>query len=139
MKWARRAGALTAVLAVVSFAPSALAYVRAVTSVGIPVWWRSPCITMQMDLTNPPPVLSPDEFANAAVLAARAWSHDAIACSSVSLSLDKVLSGTLEVGRDGKNVILFHRDRWCRLSASDDPEGLTCHASNVLALTTLTQ
>ena len=139
MKWAQRVGSLTAVLAVVSFAPPALAYVRAVTGVGVPAWWRSSSITMQLDVTSPPPVLSADQFASAAVLAAQAWSHDAIACTSVSISIEKDLSDTLEAGRDGKNVMLFHRDRWCRLSASEDPEGLSCYAPNALAITTLTK
>ena len=139
MKSARRAGALTAVLAVVSFAPSALAYVRDVTSAGVPVRWKSPCITMQMDLTKPPPVLSPSELANAARLAAQAWSHDAITCSSVSIGVAEDLSGSLEVGRDGKNVMVFHRDRWCRMPALDDPEGVSCYAPNALAITTLTK
>jgi hypothetical protein len=130
---------LSAVLAVVSLEPSASAYVRAVTSTGVPVWWRSPFITMQMDLTNPSPVLGVDQFANAAELAAQAWSHDAIACSSVSLGIQKDLTDPLEIGRDGKNVMLFHRDRWCHSPVSEDPEGLTCYAPNALAITTLTK
>lgn len=112
------------------------AYVRAVTSLGVPVWWRSPSITMDVYLGAPPPILTADQYWNASQLAAQTWSHDEVACTGLSISMRRNAEATTAVGFDQKNVIVFGRDAWCQSSAATDPIA-PCYPANALAVTTL--
>lgn len=133
-----RQGVFLATLLVVAsqFARPAHAYVRAVTSTGIPVWWRSPSITMDIYLGAPPPIMTADEYWNASQLAAQAWSHDSIPCTGLTISIDRNEAATAVVGFDQKNVIVFGRDAWCQSSSSTDPT-TPCYPANAMAVTTL--
>jgi hypothetical protein len=113
------------------------AYVRAVTDFGVPLWWRSPCISMDIYLGSPPPTLTADQFWKASQLAAQAWSHGDIACTGVSISMNKKTESTAAVGLDLKNVIVFSQDAWCQQSTSPEPAAPTCYAANAMAVTTL--
>jgi hypothetical protein len=115
----------------------AYAYVRAVTELGTPVWWRSPCITMDIYLGSPPPTLTADQYWNASKLAARAWSHNDLACTGLSISVTKEPGVTADVGFDQKNVIVFRTDTWCAQSSSDELAPKQCYQANAMAVTTL--
>jgi hypothetical protein len=115
---------------------SAFAYVRAVTGARVAVAWKSPCVTMQIDLTTPPPVLTAAQYWNASQLAAQAWSHDDVSCTGLSITMEEAPAGS-EAGFDGKNLILFRASEWCRLPAEQDPTRSTCYAANAMAVTTL--
>ena len=135
---ARLGVAMTApFLILFQFATTAHAYVRAVTELGVPVWWRSPCVTMDIYLGAPPPSMTADQYWNASQLAAQAWSHADIACTGVSISMSKHVESTGEVGLDLKNVIAFRQDRACLQPATTDPAAQPCLPANVLAVTTL--
>src|SRR5512135_2465730 len=70
---ARRAFSLATVLMLLLLPiQPAHAYVRAVTELGVPVWWRSPCIAMDIYLGSPPPTLTADQYWDASLLAAQA-------------------------------------------------------------------
>lgn len=115
------------------FATSAQAYVRAVTDTGVPLWWRNPCITMEIYLGAPPPTMTADQYFKASQLAAQAWSHDAVACTGLTVSVQRESAATADIGHDGKNVVVFRQDAWCKDSdATDGP----CYPSNALAVTT---
>jgi len=108
------------------------AYVRIVTDTGIPLRWRSPCITMEIYLGAPPPTMTADQYFNASQMAAQAWSHSALACSGLSLTIQRESAATTDVGLDGRNVIVFRQDSWCKDSnATDGP----CYPPNALAVT----
>jgi hypothetical protein len=117
---------------------SASAYVREVTSTGMPVVWKNPCITMHLFLGDPPPMLTADQFLQAGVLAASVWSQPYLACSDIRLSVAPELEPTADVGYDRKNVIAFRRQAWCASSSpSADASSATCYSHSALAVTTL--
>ena len=116
-------------------AGSAHAYVRAVTSLGVQVWWGSPCITMGLYLGAPPPSMKADAYWNASQLAARTWSQGDIACTGLSITMARQAESSADIGLDQKNVILFRTDVWCRPDSSTDPGA--CYAANALAITTV--
>jgi hypothetical protein len=138
MSVVRRGTLLAMVAGLLLSSQAAFAYVRAVTGIGVPVAWKSPCVTMQIELTNPPPALTAERYWNASNLAARAWSHDDVSCTGLSITMAEAPSGS-EVGFDGKNVVLFRQSEWCRQPASEDPSRSTCYAANVMAVTSLTK
>ncbi|HEY5282512.1 MAG TPA: hypothetical protein VIM14_06965 [Polyangia bacterium] len=114
------------------------AYVRAVTDLGVPVWWRSPCVAMNIYLGASPPTLTAEQYWNASRLAAQAWSHDDVACTGLSISMTKHMEDTAELGLDGKNVIVFVRDACTPSLAADAGAGeRTCYPTNAMAVTTL--
>jgi hypothetical protein len=54
------------------------------------------------------------------------------------LTLVKVAEATADVGHDGRNVIVFRQDEWCRRPVPVNDAGLPepdCYSSSVLALT----
>jgi hypothetical protein len=137
MTLATRGFCLTTFLVALAQLPApAHAYVRAVTTLGAPVWWRSPDITMDIYLGAPPPIMTADQYWSASQIAARAWSHDEIACTGLSISMRRNAEATAEVGLDQKNVIVFGRDAWCQSSPAADPT-TPCYPANAMAVTTL--
>jgi hypothetical protein len=115
------------------------AYVRAVTDSGVPLWWRSPCVAMDIYLGTPPPTMTVDQYWNASQLAAQAWSHDDVACTGLSISMTKHTESAADVGLDGNNVIIFLKDTWCTPSTSTDAgaDEPTCYSANAMAVTTV--
>ncbi len=118
-------------------AEPARAYVRTVTTAGVPVWWRSPCVTMDFLLGSPPPAMTSDAYLQAAQDAASAWSHPALTCSGLALTIRKTAETTADVGLDGRNVIVMRDDAWCREPPPTDPDAPPCYSANALAVTTV--
>jgi hypothetical protein len=114
----------------------ASAYVREVTSIGMPLAWKTPCVTMRLFLGEPPPVLTSDQFLQAATLGASVWGQPALACSDIRLSMVADPGATADVGYDRQNIIAFRRQNWCgeESAKADDP---SCYPSSALAVTTL--
>jgi hypothetical protein len=112
------------------------AYVRAVTDNGLPTWWRSPCITMRISLDSPPPAMTAADYLAAANIAGAQWGHDSLACSGLSIKMQKV-SEPLETGLDGKNTIVAWQDSWSKHPVPDDPAQIIPHAPNAFAVTTV--
>jgi hypothetical protein len=118
-------------------AEPAHAYVRTVTSTGLPVWWRSPCIAMDLLLGSPPPAMTGDAYLQAAHLAASAWSHTELACSGLALSIRKTAETSGSIGFDGRNIIVLRADTWCSDPPPTDPTAPPCYSTNALAVTTV--
>ena len=118
-------------------AEPASAYVRTVTTTGVPVWWRNPCIPMDFLLGSPPPDMTGDDYLQAARAAAAAWGHTTLACSGLVISIRKTAETSAAVGYDGRNVIVLSQDTWCSESSAADPSAPTCYSSNALAVTTV--
>ncbi len=87
---------------------------------------------MEIYLGEPPPTMTANQYFNASQLAAQAWSHSSIACTGLSLSIQRESAATAEVGLDGKNVIVFLKDSWCKDSNTTDGP---CYPQNALAVT----
>jgi len=115
----------------------AQAYVRTVTTAGVPVWWRNPCVTMDFLLGSPPPEMTGDAYLQAARTAAAAWSHPALSCSGLLLSIHKTAETSAAVGYDGRNVIVMSQDTWCSEQSPAEPSSPTCYSANALAVTTV--
>ncbi len=119
---------------------TARAYVREVTSSGVPVAWRYPCQTMRIYLGSPPPVLTEDDFFAASTQAAAAWSYPALACTDIRLAMMAETEPSADVGNDHKNVIVFRKETWCRQPTPVDDAGIPepqCFSSSALAVTSL--
>jgi hypothetical protein len=117
---------------------SASAYVREVTSLGIPVAWKNPCIVMHLFLGDPPPVLTADQLFQAGLLAANVWSQPTLACSDIRLGVILESQPTSEIGLDARNIIAFRREAWCSAASPDaSPDGNTWYPASALAMTTI--
>jgi hypothetical protein len=135
---ARQGVFLAALLAIpMQLAGPAHAYARATTLSGVPVWWRSPQVTMDIYLGAPPPNMTADELWNASQLAARAWSHGDITCTDLTISMIRNEAATGDVGFDRKNVVVFRQDNWCQPADPTDPAPSPCYPPNAMAVTTL--
>jgi hypothetical protein len=114
----------SALLVACMAARPARAYVRAVTSVGVPVWWKGPQITLDFPLAAPPPVMTAPAYLQAAQDAAAAWSSPGVACSGLVLSIRETAEASADVGMDFRNVIVMRKDDWS-------------YSANALAMTTV--
>jgi hypothetical protein len=124
--------AMTAGIWLALSAAPAAAYVRAVADSGAPLAWKSPSIEMDFFVGNAPATMSADEYVAAAGIGARAWSHTALACTALSITVHAQSASTAETGRDGKNVIIFRQDNWC-----DQATPEVCYSPNALAVTSV--
>jgi hypothetical protein len=113
-------------------ATPAAAYVRAVTDSGVPLAWKSPCVTMDFFIGDAPAGMSAAEYLAAAGFGARAWSHAALSCTALSINIGSQPGATTEIGRDGRNVIVFRQDNWCEQGTPD-----VCYSPNALAVTSI--
>ena len=118
----------------------AQAYVREVTSKGVPIAWSYPCVSMHVSLDAPPPVLTSADVLAAATAAMATWSFPQVAGTDIRLNLVVEPQATLAAGYDKKNVIVFRQDNWCReYSLPDDggAPGSDCYPSSALAVTSI--
>jgi hypothetical protein len=135
---ARRGVFLATLVAIPSqLAGPAHAYVRATTTTGAPVWWRSPSVMMDIYLGAPPPNMTADEYWAASQLAAQAWSHGDIACTSLTISMTRNEAATADAVFDRKNIVVFRQDTWCQPADPTDPSPPPCYPANAMAVTTL--
>ncbi len=135
------ARALVLGLATLALAPgSARAYVRELTNSGIPIAWHYPCVTMQIYLGSPPPVLTATALFAAGTQAAAAWSYPTLACTDIRLAMVAQAQASADVGYDKNNVIVFRQDTWCRQPSPVDDAGNPepdCFPASALAVTTI--
>lgn len=129
---------LTAVLqgALAVAASPATAWVRQRTDASFaPFYWRDP--RQVLEVARPPAQtgVTSDELWAAAEFATRAWSHDAIACTSVNLTLAPEMTDEQIAKRDERNRIAMRVGAWCR--DPDHPTDRTCRDSEIIAVTTL--
>jgi hypothetical protein len=116
------------------------AYVREVTSTGVPIVWHNPCVGMHFYLGSPPPVLSASDLLTAAGQAAAVWSYPQVASTDIRLGVVAEPEATADVGHDGRNVIVFRQDTWCRQPPPVDDAGNPepgCYSANALAVTSI--
>jgi hypothetical protein len=130
---------LALVLVPAGLAPrQASAYVREVTSTGIPIAWRYPCVAMHVYLGAPPPVLTGTDFLVASTAAADAWSYPLIAGTDIRLSVTAEAEAAAGIGYDRRNVIVFRQGSWCREPSPVDDAGIPepeCYPASALAVT----
>ena len=121
-------------------AGSASAYVRELTSTGVPVAWSNPCVTMHVYLGSPPPVMTAADLLAASKAAAAAWSYSQVTCTDIRLNVVSEPQASAGVGYDKKNVVVFHQDTWCRDPPRIDDAGVStpdCYPRSALALTSI--
>jgi len=129
---------------VLSFAPSpAAAYVRTVTSAGVPTHWKTPCVLMEFSLGAFPAELDAAGYLDAAQQAGSAWNQASLdgvsRCSNVALTVESVPDVGGQVGRDGHNRLIFRQDAWCREPPPTDPKEPKCYDASALAITSVFQ
>ena len=118
----------------------ASAYVREVTSLGVPIAWSNPCVAMHIYLGSPPPLLTASDFLGASTQAAALWSYPQVACTDVRLNVLAEPEASAGVGNDRKNVIVLRQGSWCRDPSPVNDAGIPepdCYSSSALAVTTI--
>jgi hypothetical protein len=118
----------------------AWAYVREVTSTGVPIAWRNPCVSMHIRADAQPPLLGSADVVTAATQAMAAWSYPQVAATDIRLTPVFESQTTLSAGYDKKNVIVFRQDSWCREYAPVDEATAStsdCYPTSALAVTSI--
>lgn len=132
---------ITLVLGCLALGPGeARAYVRELTSIGVPVAWRNPCVTVHLYVGAPPAMLTEADLLAAGTSATETWSFDQVACTDIRLSVVSEPQPSAQVGFDGKNVIVFRQQTWCRDPPRIDDAGVStpdCYPASALALTSI--
>jgi hypothetical protein len=114
----------------------AAAFVRARTEKGFsPLYWRDPRQVLEVARPAAETGITAEELRAASAAATGAWNHDAIACTSVNLTLAPEMSDDQITKFDGHNRISMRTGMWCRDPAHPTPR--TCHVADAVALTTL--
>jgi hypothetical protein len=140
MRWRSIIVGIVALGGLVQDGREARAYVRDVTSLGVPIAWRDPCFAMHAYLGSPPPSMSASELAAASVAAAATWSFPSASCSDLRIALAVETQASADVGNDGRNVITFRKETWCRQPAEIDDAGVSqaiCYPPSALAVTSV--
>ena len=137
-------GILAALVTVLAELPGpAEAYVRTVTSAGVPTAWKAPCVNMEFSLGAFPLYLDAAGYLNAAQQAGGAWTNASLdganRCSNVRFSVESVPDVEGSVGLDGHNRLIFRQDKWCREPPPTDPNESPCYDPSALAITTTFQ
>jgi hypothetical protein len=121
----------------------AAAYVRTVTSAGVPTAWKTPCVTMEFSLGAPPPELDAAEYLDAATQAGAAWSNSSLdgvdRCTNVIFTVASVPAVAGPVGMDHHNRLIFRQNSWCRDPPPTDPTESPCYDPSALAITSVFQ
>jgi len=118
----------------------ASAYVREVTSTGVPIAWHNPCVAMHIYLGSPPPVLTAADLFAASTAAAAAWSYPQVAGTDIRLGMIAETEASTGIGYDQRNVIAFRQASWCRDPAPVDDAGIPepeCYPASALAVTSI--
>jgi hypothetical protein len=121
-------------LTVSTLSEQALAYVHSQSSLGRPLRWESPCVTLYAQQDELPAPLTAEVVLRAARGAARVWSRPALACTELSISARPSPEPVARASQNGRNEIVFLKDKWCR--QPDDP-AQPCYDRRTLAVTTV--
>ncbi len=111
---------------------STMEFVRTTNKIGAELYWKSGCVYVAYDIDGTSHISGTGEFDVMDAVFAR-WRTDAQSCSYLTVERDTPKDS--EVGFDGRNVVLFREDKWCRPASKDEPE--ECHSPSAAALTTL--
>jgi hypothetical protein len=140
-RYQRPVGSFLVVLGLVALLPATTsAYVQEVTSLGVPIAWKYPCVTLHFFVGSAPTLLPPAEYAAAAAQAAATWSYPQLACTDIRLAIVPEDAPAADVGNDGKNVVVFRQRTWCREPPPVNNAGVVepaCYPASALAVTTV--
>jgi hypothetical protein len=130
---------MTAVVAGLAALPTpAAAYVRDLTSTGVPTAWKTPCVTVEFSLGAPPAELNAAGYLDAATQAGAAWSNASLdgvsRCTNVIFSVSSVSDVADPVGMDYHNRLIFRQDQWC---PDPLPAGGSCYDPSALSVTSV--
>lgn len=113
---------------------TAVAFVRNRTEAGFsPYYWRDPRQVLELAIPDAASGITPEEFRVAATAALKSWSHEAIPCTALELTVAPEMSFDVVAKFDGRNRIAMRTGLWCRDPAH--PTEKTCHDENAVAVT----
>jgi MYXO-CTERM domain-containing protein len=114
----------------------AVAFVRSRTEEGFsPYYWRDPRQVLEAAIPESGSGVTAEAFRMASEAALKAWSHEAIACTALDLTLAPEMTADQITKFDGRNRLSMRVGLWCRDPAH--PTEKSCHASEIVALTIL--
>jgi hypothetical protein len=123
-----------ALLVALAWPRPAAAYVRTLTSTGLPMYWNRTVLEIHAYTADPPPDLAAGDMLNAATAAAAAWSRSQVPCTSIELRVVDVAEASADVAEDGVARLTFRRDQWCKQPRdADEP----CYDPSILAVTSV--
>jgi hypothetical protein len=112
--------------------PATLGFVPTVNRAAARLRWAGTCVFITPDSAGSSHISEGGEL-DAIQASLTAWNGATGSCSYLRFILQP--PEPVEVGLDGKNVIKFREDRWCRPARGDDPE--KCYDGGATAITTL--
>jgi MYXO-CTERM domain-containing protein len=130
----RRAAVVIAALITALWAPAAGAYVRTVTSMGVPMFWNRTVLELTAYAGDPPAPLTAQDVMIAVKGAADSWSRDRLPCTSLELRVVASSQASAPVAMDGVSRMTFRRSNWCKEPRT---EGDTCYDPFALAVTSV--
>ena len=124
-----------AALAVVLLAGTeARAFVRSATDRGTPIHWAGSCSSLVSDV-DLPAELTPAATTAAIHRAVANWQSLTLGAGGSYFKIDVATAAPVEAHNDGKNVIKFRKDKWCRPAEPGQPQ--LCFSSQVSGMTTV--
>lgn len=96
--------------------------------------WVRPTVSLQWSPADLPVGMPRDEFRTALKIASRAWSGEAVQCTSMQVTVTERVQPLFGGTRDGVNSVVFHRKRF-RKRGIDRPG--YCYDPRIAAMTTL--
>lgn len=105
------------------------------TKAGHYLFWESGCIFLQPDSAGTTAITGDDEFPviDASIATWSSGTHNS-SCSYIRI--EEQSRGSVEVGKDNKNVLKFRDSSWCRPAAGNDP--MRCYNHAAAGITTAT-
>jgi uncharacterized protein (TIGR03382 family) len=94
--------------------------------------WESGCAQLYFDEAGTSHITGDGEFDEMKRVLSL-WRNDVQGCSYFTVEFEGLIDS--EVGFDGKNVVKFREERWCRPATDEDPE--ECYDAAAAGLTTL--
>lgn len=99
--------------------------------------WDANCLAMTISTGKPPAGLGAGVFLKAASAAAAAWSHDAVSCNALRITVQGDDQTKATVANDGKNRVMFRQDVWCKNGVAKPVKPGDCYGAEALAMTTV--
>jgi MYXO-CTERM domain-containing protein len=129
----RRGARTRSIIELVDLDTGTQRFVVGASEEGKPLRWSSGCVIIDFSEEGTTHIDGSDEIAvmNAVF---DVWQNQAQSCSY--LTFETAASGSETAKFDGKNVIKFYEDEWCRPATDDDDK--RCYSNTAAALTVLT-
>jgi MYXO-CTERM domain-containing protein len=129
--------ALAGATAVLLVAAPAGAYVRYTSDAGRMFKWPQSCVPLTTFPADLESMMTREEILTAIVSSAEAWSKYNNPCAYLGITVTSSSDEPPRATNDGRNLVVFRADRWCKLTAAGDCDAMIHYDPAALALTSV--